>query len=115
MINAQQAEQTATRSALAAMKEHGFDMSQPLLMDFFVAVPNEAEGHAVANRVRALGFSTKVVLDDKTQTWTCTCSKIIVPDFDTVWSIERQLDALSYDVGGSSDGFGSLGNLPPAP
>lgn len=104
---------TATRAALENIAEHGSNMSVPLLMDFFVSVPDLATGQVVATRARDLGFTTEVVRDDDGDRWTCNCSKFILPNFETVWAIEQQLDALGHDVGAYSDGFGTLGNVVP--
>lgn len=105
--------QAATRAALENIAEHGSNMSVPLLMDFFVAVPDLAAGQVVATRASELGFTTEIVRDEESDSWTCNCSRFILPNFETVWAIEQELDALGQDVGAYSDGFGTLGNTLP--
>lgn len=99
----------ATKEALERIRKTGSDLRRPLTMDFFVAVPDEPSGHAVAERVKQLGFATAVEQSEDGE-WTCTCSKEIVATFDEVWSTEKLLDRLSADVQGCCDGFGSFGN-----
>ncbi len=100
----------ATRAALERIALDGSDMSRPLDMDFFVAVPDAAAGNVVATRAAELGFATNVEQDAESQEWTCYCTKRLVPTFDAVVAIEQQLEALARDVGGYADGFGTFGN-----
>lgn len=103
-------EEAATRAALERIAEAGSDLSRPLTMDFFVAVPDEESGRAVAARADSLGFETSLSLDEETQEWTCYCTKTLVATYERVRGIESQLDGLARDLGGYSDGFGSFGN-----
>ena len=105
----------ATRTALAQIERDGSDLHRPLRMDFFVAVPDEPSGQAVAARATEHGFTTSVERDDETGAWTCYCSKTILPTYEIVTGIERQLDELAKDAGGFSDGFGTFGNADPRP
>lgn len=100
----------ATTAALRRLVEDGSDLHRPMQMDFFVAVPNEAVGHAVASRVAPFGFLTSVERDQDTGKWTCYCTKTIVPQYSTVVNIEKQLDRIAGELGGYADGFGSFGN-----
>lgn len=104
------ADLTATREALKRIAESGSDLSRPLTIDFFVAVPSAAVGRMVSVRPAELGFSTSTECDDKTGDWTCYCTKTLIPDLLTVVAIERQLDQIAQGVGGHIDGFGSFGN-----
>ena len=99
----------ATRAARRRLVDHGSDLSRPLEMDFFVAIPDEMSGETVAARASQLGFATRVVRDSSGE-WTCYCTKVIVPSYETVAGIEGQLEALAHDVGGYCEGFESCGN-----
>lgn len=103
-------EDSATYDALARIARDGSDLTRPLDMDFFVAVPDAAAGAVVAARAAQLGFVTNVEKDAASGKWTCYCTKRLVPTFDTVVAVERQLDALAHDVSGYADGFGTFGN-----
>jgi hypothetical protein len=100
----------ATWAALQRIAQDGSDLSRPLKMDFFVAVPDQASGLAVASRVRPLGFDASLDQDDQTGEWTCYCTKLLVPTYDTVVEIESLLDSIAREVGGYADGFGTFGN-----
>ena len=99
----------AIRDALARLEQEGSDMSSPMTLDFFVAVPNREVGEVVSARVKALGFRTSVERDSDGD-WTCYCTKVLIPTLATVIATENELDRLAEDVGGYVDGFGSLGN-----
>jgi hypothetical protein len=99
----------ATGQALRGIVEAGSDLSRPLKMDFFAAVPSEEMGREVERRAAALGFQTSVEQAER-GTWTCYCSKTIVPSYAVVVAIENELDAIAREFGGHIDGFGTFGN-----
>ena len=99
-----------TGNTLSLFEENGFDLSRPLEMDFFVAVPSERSGVKVAERVREIGFQVTVEKDEETAEWTCYCTKKMVPGYAEVVSVEKELDKIARIYGGRSDGFGSYGN-----
>ena len=100
----------ATGDALRRFEENGFDMSEPMEIDFFVAVPTEDSGNLVADAVRGLGFAVSVEQDDETKDWTCYCTKTLVPAYALVVSIEKELTKVAQPYGGHCNGFGSFGN-----
>lgn len=100
----------ATQAALERIAQDGSDLNRPLKMDFFVAVPHESGGCIVASRATDLGFETTVEQDAETGDWTCYCTKVLVPTYDAVTTIESQLDAIAREIGGYVDGFGTFGN-----
>lgn len=100
----------ATGNALKRFAKMGSDLTKPMEMDFFVAVPSKDAGNKVALKVRELGFATIVEQDDETRNWTCYCTKVLVPEYSEVVKIEQQLDSVAKEFGGYADGFGSFGN-----
>ncbi|MEZ4297501.1 MAG: ribonuclease E inhibitor RraB [Polyangiaceae bacterium] len=100
----------ATLDALRRIEQDGSDLTRPLSMDFFVAVPDQASGSMVASRAEKLGFSTSVEQDSDTEAWTCYCTKQLVPAYESVVALESLLSSLAADVGGYTDGFGTFGN-----
>jgi len=100
----------ATGDALRRILYAGSDLSKPLEMDFFMAVPSEDAGNRVAKMAQQIGFTTKVERDEETSEWTCYCTKTIVPDYAEVVKMEETLDAIAKPFGGYIDGFGSFGN-----
>src|SRR5262245_18594520 len=109
-----------TGATLKVIAERGSDLTRPMKMDFFVAVPSKDAGDKVALKARVLGFATSVEKDDigpkdvgpddKRLEWTCYCTKFLVPEYSEVVRIERQLDSIAKEFGGYADGFGTFGN-----
>lgn len=99
-----------TGSALRRYVMEGSDLRRPMSMDFFALVPTENAGKKMVDVVQTLGFSTSVEYDQQTETWTCYCTKTIVPSYKAVTQIEEQLDLIAKGFGGRIDGFGSFGN-----
>lgn len=99
-----------TRRALEQLENNGSDLSKPLEIDFFVAVPSEDKGHEVALKAQNLGFKISVEQDLETKDWTCYCTKTIIPKYSTIIDLEQQLSFISKPHRGYIDGFGSYGN-----
>ncbi len=99
-----------TRDALRRLHENGADLSRPLEMDFFIAVPSKDSGEQIAALVKVLGFNTSVEQDDESGDWTCYCAKTLIPEYSEIVRIEKELDNIAKPLGGFSDGFGSYGN-----
>ena len=53
----------ADGDALQRVADHGSDMSQPMSIDFCVAIPDEISGKAVAEVATSSGYVAKVVKD----------------------------------------------------
>jgi hypothetical protein len=100
----------ATVDALKRIAESGSDLTRPMSIDFFVAVPSNGAGQQVAQAAIRQGFATSVECDDETQEWTCYCTKNLVPVLEDVIAVEELLGAIAKPVGGKADGFGSFGN-----
>ena len=99
-----------TGNALKQFQQSGFDLSKPMAMDFFVAVPSKELGDRVAIKVQNLGFKASVEQDEETGDWTCYCTKTLLPEYVEVVRIEKELTEIAKPYGGYSDGFGSYGN-----
>jgi hypothetical protein len=100
----------ADGDALQRVADHGSNMSQPMSIDFCVAVPNELAGKAVAEVVTAKGYVTKVVKDHDATSWTCYCTKEMVATYNAVIAAQAELDELSKPFGGYIDGWVTGGN-----
>ena len=100
----------ATADALARIAASGSNLSRPMVIDFFIAVPGERAGQGGARLASAAGFETRVERDHPTGKWTCYRSKALIPELAAVVRIEQLLDELARPFGGQADGFGSFGN-----
>ena len=88
-------------------------MNRPMEIDFFVALPTRASAEALAPALRSLGYAVALETDEGSDTWTCYCTKTMVPDFDAVRRCEQELNDAAEPFGGQIDGFGSYGNTTP--
>lgn len=101
---------TATGDALRSLMRDGSNLSRPMDIDFFLAVPDKETGWKIAREVRRLGYDASLEQDDENQDWTCYCRKNLVPKYSEVVRLENELDLLAKKYGGYADGFGSYGN-----
>jgi hypothetical protein len=99
----------ADGETLERVAEHA-DLSKPMNIDFMVVVPSEEAGDKVAVRVSKLGYVPVVEFDALTSRWTCYCAKFMLATYDGVVAAQRELDDISRDLGGRSDGWGTVGN-----
>lgn len=100
-----------TGNTLREFQKHGFDLSRPMEIDFFVAVPSKSAGEKVALKAQALGFQVSVEQDDETKEWTCYWAKKMILNYHDIVSIENDLMSISKPLGGCVDGFGTYGNV----
>lgn len=99
-----------TGDALNQFQQNGFDLSQAMEIDFFIAVPSKKSGDQVAIKGEKFGFKVSVEKDEETGEWTCYCAKTLIPEYYEVVRIEKELDSIAIPYGGYADGFGSYGN-----
>ena len=93
-------------------------MSRPMDIDFAVAVPTQEAGERVAEQAKRLGFRVDLVADAHEEepdatSWSCYCTKTMVPEYSALLSVQRELDDIAQPFGGWSDGWGTFGNAPP--
>ncbi len=85
-------------------------MTQPMEIDFHIAVPSKEAGNQVAAEAEALGYSTSVWCDEESKDWTCACSKKMLVTYDGVISCQSELEKVASPHGGYPDGWGTFGN-----
>ena len=86
------------------------DMSKPMDIDFAVEVPDQARGEKMAELSAQRGYVAAVECDAAGLSWTCYCTKRMVPAYEAVIAAQKELDELSAPLGGHSDGWGTAGN-----
>ena len=86
------------------------DLSRPMVIDFFVAVPNEKKGIKVKEIVEKYGFEAKLSLDKEENEWTCYCTKEMLLEHTELLNTQAELNKLSKPFKGYSDGWGTFGN-----
>ena len=95
--------------ALRQVEELGVDMSRPMEIDFFVAVPNREAGEDLAEAAALAGFQVEVLFDEDEDAWDCLCSKAMLPTTEEIAQARRTLDDLSRGFGGYCDGWATTG------
>jgi hypothetical protein len=100
----------ADGDALRRVAAMGVDMSRPMEIDYFVAVPDREAGEAVARLAECAGYRTEVIYDEEDDAWDCCCRKTMVPTHEGVASAQHELDEISRPFGGRSDGWGTAGD-----
>src|SRR5687767_15064184 len=110
-------------AVLADLAALGVDMSQPLLIEFAVAAPNEKGANAIGKALTAAGYDAEVQYDEGEPdedgnidpddeefgpSWTVYATMRMVPEYKEILRIQAELDRLAQPSGGSSDGWGVM-------
>ncbi len=113
----------ADGAVLAELASHGIDLSQPLLIEFPVAVADEATAAIVSKAIAEEGYDYEVEYDEGEpnadgiidpddeeygSTWTVYASVRMIPEYDEIIRIQEDLDRIARPLGGFSDGWGVL-------
>lgn len=97
--------------ALRRIVANGSDLARPMLVDFQVAVADEATAKALADVAWKLGYRVHTYASPRcSQPWTCECSTRMLATYDGVIAIQEELADLAKPFGGHPDGWGSFGN-----
>jgi regulator of RNase E activity RraB len=100
----------ADADAMRRLVRDGSDLGEPMSVDFFVAVPDEASGEKVAEAARREGYRVTVARDGDADAWTCYCATEMLVTHEAVVAAQRRLAEISRPLGGRSDGWGTFGN-----
>ncbi len=113
----------ADGAVLAELAAQGIDMSQPLLIEFLIAAPDEATANAIDEALTKAGYESQVEYDEGEPdeddeidpdneelgpSWTVYASERMIPKYSEIVRIQAELDRLARPLGGMSDGWGVL-------
>lgn len=111
----------ADGAVLADLAAQGVDMSQPLLIEFLVAVPDEASANKALQVMVKAGYDAHIEYDEGEPddegemdpddeefgpSWTVFANVRMIPEYQEIIRIQAELDRLARPFGGSSDGWG---------
>jgi hypothetical protein len=113
----------ADGAVLADLAAQGVDMSQPLLIEFAVAVPDEASANKVLKAMIRGGYDSQIVYDEGEPddddeidpddeelgpSWTVYANVTMIPEYKEIMRIQADLERLARPFGGNSDGWGVM-------
>jgi len=103
----------ADGDALRRLIANGSDLSREMEIEFQVLAPNQASAVALASAAQMFGFRTSVHSHSDSPSWTCDCSRRMVPRYEEIIEVQRQLQEIGRPLGARPDGWGSFGNAEP--
>ncbi len=112
----------ADGAVLANLAAQGVDMTQPLMIEFLVAVPDETSANNAARSMADAGYEPQIEydegepdLDPETDdaeefgpSWTVCANVQMIPEYGEIMRIQAELDEISRPFGGRSDGWGVM-------
>jgi hypothetical protein len=81
-----------------------------MVIEYSVAVPDEATAKRVAEIVAPRGYDPSIVHDGESESWTVYCSRSMLATYDGVVRAQRELNACVQPYGAECDGWGTFGN-----
>jgi len=99
----------ADGDALYQVANQGSDLSQPMEIDFVVAVPSESAGKAVARSAGTAGYLTEVAADEDGE-WIVYCTRTMIASYEAIVKAQEDLGQLAAPLGGEPDGWETAGN-----
>jgi hypothetical protein len=108
---------------LASLAAQGADLTQPLVLDFFVAAADEPSALAIADAVKKAGYPVEIDFDEGEPgedgeidpadeefgpSWTVRSTIRMVPEYQRITKIQADLDRLARPHGGFADGWGAM-------
>lgn len=112
----------ADGAVLADLEAQGVDMTQPLTIEFPVAVPDEASAENAAAAMTKAGYESQIEYDEGEPdfdpgaddagefgpSWTVYASVHMIPEYSEIMRIQAELDHIARPFGGNSDGWGVM-------
>jgi len=112
----------ADGAVLADLAAQGVDMSKPLLIEFPVAVPDEASAESCFKAVTKAGYDSHIEydegepdydsdVDDEDElgpAWTVYAEVRMIPEYSEILRIQAELGQIARPFGGKSDGWGVM-------
>jgi phage gp37-like protein len=96
--------------ALRRVVSSGSDMSKSMMIDYAIAVPDEATARTVACAVEAAGFDPSISEDTVRGRWSVYCAKSMLATHAGVVAAQSTLNKIAGPLGGTCDGWASFGN-----
>ena len=93
---------------LKMLYKKGINFSQPHIVDFFIAVPNQDCGEKILSEITKLGLNYELQYEEEFEEWTCMCSKEMLLNYEDIVGIQKDLNEVSKGLGGYVDGWGTF-------
>lgn len=103
---------------LSEIAARGVDMTQPLVIDFFVAAPDEESANEIEAALKQAGYDAHAEYDEGEAddedddefgpSWTVFATIQLVPEYDEILRVQSELDKIADPYGGHADGWGVM-------
>jgi len=116
----------ADGDALANLAAQGLDMSQPLVLEFSIAAPDEQSAKSIADALGKQNYTPEIDFDEREPEddpdasdddvedegfgplWSVYVKVTMVPEYDNVVAVQSELDRIAAPFGGQADGWGTF-------
>jgi hypothetical protein len=88
----------------------GADITRPMVIDFEIDCPDIESARAIASRVPAERFTTRIYTDPTSRNVTCECSRKMLLNHADLQRIQEELTLIAKPSGGCCEAWGTFGN-----
>ena len=91
--------------ALKKLQDEGYDLDEPLHIDFIIVIPNETAAFTTGSVVSLRGYTYRIEADEDYADFLCICTRCMIPDYQAIVDSQSDLDQLVRPFGGYADGW----------
>ena len=96
--------------SLRQLAADGNDMNSPMDVDFPVVIPAEIPAKKFASLASSKGYNVHLWRHEDDGEWDVICSRNMVPTYDDIVGIQKELSQLAKPLRGYCDSWGTFGN-----
>lgn len=95
---------------LAAMQDAGMDLTQKLMIDFFLIFDDQRDGESALQELTKSNVEgdAELNLNDELGKWELIVTLNMLPEYDLLINKEQELNQFAQNFGGMSDGWGVM-------
>lgn len=91
--------------ALKQLQDAGYDLNEPVHIDFVIVLPNETAAFTTGSVVSLRGYLYRIEMDEDYQEYLCYCTRCMIPEYQAIVDCQSDLDQLVRPFGGYADGW----------
>ena len=92
-------------AVLDQLRRAGSDLTKPHEISFYVYLPDKQSAQEAERRIRSDGDQTVVRLGADDTSWLCLITRTMIPEFNSLVAVGREIAAVAQDLGGEYDGW----------
>ena len=98
------------REGIRKILSDGSDPKIPMIVDFFLVIPDKKTGETLGPIINAEGFTSEIQYNRQDDVWSLKCSRRMLLTSNGLAKIQLSLGDIAKPYGGKPNGWGTFGN-----